>query len=508
MLRTRPRVRSGSRLAVQCGMRHDFRAAKPITVSMSRDNRDSVPQRTVMYLSVVLCEADIEYGSCGAGVARPPPCAKPDRRSRQRSIHGFQSCGAVSTPLGPGAGPAVVPGGPTGLPPRASSARFPARSSMSRGAPCPGADVTLTNQASRAVQHTTTNADGVFVFAAVPAGTYSVKVELQSFNSWEATDIALRLGERRALSGIKLRIGTLKETVSVTARPEIAPLDSGEKSARLTSEQIQNVPMVGRSTAELLKLLPGMTPISSGTSNSPGIQRRDHRDQRQRRRRQAERGRQLFRQRHPRRRARHRHRRRPRVRSGLQLRHVREPQPGHGRRVQGAAGELRGRARQGPDHHRRGQQGRADGISTAWATSTCATTGSTRTSGCSTGSAPCRAPRTSRRTSSPIPGSTSAVRCSFPGTNFNKNRDRVFFFTGYEFYRQRLDTGTLAVLGADPGDARRGLQQHGVVSRPRQRLRQHDADQSRERPHPGEPDRSQRPAAHQSLPAAQRGSRA
>ena len=30
-----------------------------------------------------------------------------------------------------------------------------------------------------------------------------------------------------------------------------------------------------------------------------------------------------------------------------------------------------------------------------------------------------------------------------PGTDFNKNRDKVFFFTGYEYYRQRLDTGTL-----------------------------------------------------------------
>ena len=47
------------------------------------------------------------------------------------------------------------------------------------------------------VQRTVTNEQGVFVFAAVPAGTYSVKVELQSFSSWEATDIAMRLGERR-----------------------------------------------------------------------------------------------------------------------------------------------------------------------------------------------------------------------------------------------------------------------------------------------------------------------
>ena len=140
-----------------------------------------------------------------------------------------------------------------------------------QGGALPGADVTLTDQQSKAVQHTNTNQDGVFVFAAVQAGTYAVKVELASFNSWEATDITLRLGERRSLPGIKMQLGALSESVSVTARPEIAPIDSGEKSARLTSEQIQNVPMVGRSTAELLKLLPGMTPISGGTSNSPGF---------------------------------------------------------------------------------------------------------------------------------------------------------------------------------------------------------------------------------------------
>ncbi len=139
-----------------------------------------------------------------------------------------------------------------------------------QGGVLPGAVVTLTDQDSGAVRTSTTSADGGFVFAAVPAATYSVKVELQGFNSWQATDIALRLGDRRSINDIKLRVGNLSETVSVTARPDIAPIQSGEKSARLTSEQIQNVPMVGRSTAELLKLLPGMTPISGGTDNRPG----------------------------------------------------------------------------------------------------------------------------------------------------------------------------------------------------------------------------------------------
>ena len=139
-----------------------------------------------------------------------------------------------------------------------------------QGGVLPGADVTLTNRESKTVQRTVTNSEGVFVFASVPAGTYSVRVELASFTAWEASDIGLLLGQRRTITGITLKVGGVEEVISVTSRPEIAPVDSGEKSARLTAEQIQNVPMVGRSTGELLKLLPGMTPTSGGTSNNPG----------------------------------------------------------------------------------------------------------------------------------------------------------------------------------------------------------------------------------------------
>jgi hypothetical protein len=139
-----------------------------------------------------------------------------------------------------------------------------------QGGMLPGADVALTNQDSKTVQRTVTNGEGVFVFASVPAGTYGVRVELSGFTAWEASDIVMLLGQRRTVTGIVLKVGGLEEVISVTSRPEIAPVDSGEKSARLTAEQIQNVPMVGRSTGELLKLLPGMTPISGSTSNNPG----------------------------------------------------------------------------------------------------------------------------------------------------------------------------------------------------------------------------------------------
>ena len=373
-----------------------------------------------------------------------------------------------------------------------------------QGGALPGADVTLTDQQSKAVQHTTTNADGVFVFAAVSAGTYSVKVELASFNSWEATDIALRLGERRSLPGIKLQLGTLSESVSVTARPEIAPLDSGEKSARLTSEQIQNVPMVGRSTAELLKLLPGMTPISGRHEQQSRIQRRDHRHQRQRRRRQAERRRQFLGQRHPRRRARHRHRRRPCLRPRLQLRHLRQPQPGHGRGVQGPAVELRCRARQGPDHHRRDQQGGRARIPRHRLRLHARLPAQFERVAAQQVQHGARGPRTSRRTSSPTRGSTSAGRCS------SRARTSTRTGTACSSSPGTSSTDRSSIPARSSPGCRPQAMRHGDFSNTRSftrlgnALRQHDTHQSRERPDSGQSDQPGRTAAHQSLPAAQR----
>jgi len=135
----------------------------------------------------------------------------------------------------------------------------------------PGADVALVNQATNDARRTVTNESGNFVFAAVPLGTYTLTVEIQGFSKFEAKDIALRLGERRNLSTIKLGVGGLAETVSVSGRTQdIGPVNTGEKSATLTGEQIQNIAIVGRSAAELLKILPGMTPLT-GTSNQPNF---------------------------------------------------------------------------------------------------------------------------------------------------------------------------------------------------------------------------------------------
>jgi hypothetical protein len=139
------------------------------------------------------------------------------------------------------------------------------------GGVIPGADVTVINEASKAVRRTVTNSDGFFAFASLPATTYTIQISIAGFNTYEVTKIELRSGDSRSLRQIALKVATVAETVSVSAEVALTPLNSGEKSATLTSEQIENVPIMGTSAAEVLRLLPGMTGSTNGTSNKPNF---------------------------------------------------------------------------------------------------------------------------------------------------------------------------------------------------------------------------------------------
>ena len=83
-------------------------------------------------------------------------------------------------------------------------------------------------------------------------------------------------------------MGNTANTVVVTGDVDlVTPVDSGEKSDRLTIKELENFIQVGTNAAEFLKIMPGFA-ISNGTSNIGELHRTDRRHQRQRRRRQPE----------------------------------------------------------------------------------------------------------------------------------------------------------------------------------------------------------------------------
>src|SRR5262249_55081867 len=98
------------------------------------------------------------------------------------------------------------------------------------GAVIPGANITLTNQLSGDIRRTVSNSDGVFAFAAVPTGDYTITIEAQGFAKWERVGIKLSAGDRRTVSDIVLGTSAVTGTVEITAAPDqLAPVDNGEK---------------------------------------------------------------------------------------------------------------------------------------------------------------------------------------------------------------------------------------------------------------------------------------
>jgi hypothetical protein len=138
------------------------------------------------------------------------------------------------------------------------------------GAVLPGATVTLTNSGTRAMQTTVTDDRGQYLFAGLFPSTYELKVELAGFKTYERTNLVLSPNDTRGLD-VRLEIGQQTETVLVTATPEVIQTETGAREGVLNAKQIDSLSVIGRSSLELLRILPGVvTDFNMGESVSFG----------------------------------------------------------------------------------------------------------------------------------------------------------------------------------------------------------------------------------------------
>jgi len=145
------------------------------------------------------------------------------------------------------------------------------------GAVVPDATVMLKNEASGDLRTTKTNGEGYFTFAAVPPATYTVTVEKENFKTWATKSIVLTSDDKRNMTGIKLEPGLAKETVVVeSSSVQITPTDSGEKSTLINEHILQNVAIVGQNAAEFVKIMPGMA-FSGSVVNQSSYAAQDER---------------------------------------------------------------------------------------------------------------------------------------------------------------------------------------------------------------------------------------
>ncbi len=125
------------------------------------------------------------------------------------------------------------------------------------GGRIPGATVTATRKETNQTTEQTTPENGTYSFSNLLPGTYDVVVTLPGFKTFAVSDIALRIGAIVRVDA-RLEVGTLAESVTVTAGAAILQADSAALQSLTTAEALAAIPITGRSYQSVLALTPGV----------------------------------------------------------------------------------------------------------------------------------------------------------------------------------------------------------------------------------------------------------
>ncbi|MCR4375029.1 MAG: TonB-dependent receptor, partial [Acidobacteria bacterium] len=127
------------------------------------------------------------------------------------------------------------------------------------GGVLPGTQVSARNVATGVTRQTTTEADGRFRLAGLPAGDYEVRLELSGFRPLVRTGIHLTVGENASLI-LTLEVGAT-EVVTVSGAASQVNTRSSELSYMVDQRTIAQLPVNGRNYTDLMSLLPAVTPF-------------------------------------------------------------------------------------------------------------------------------------------------------------------------------------------------------------------------------------------------------
>ena len=110
------------------------------------------------------------------------------------------------------------------------------------GAAIPGANLTAKNDATGTEIKTTSSEAGLYVFSSVPTGVYTLTVEKTGFKKLSRANIEIRIAQRFDLD-LKLEVGDVQQTVSVTAEAPLLETSSAERGANISVKMMDNLPL-------------------------------------------------------------------------------------------------------------------------------------------------------------------------------------------------------------------------------------------------------------------------
>lgn len=125
------------------------------------------------------------------------------------------------------------------------------------GGALPGVTITAVNEQTGLTRTVWTDADGSYVVALLPPGTYRVTAELSGLGQETQEGVIVRLG---VASQVRLSLNPqMAEEIVVTADAPVVDVTQADLTESVTDDQIQNLPILGRDFKDLVLLTPGVT---------------------------------------------------------------------------------------------------------------------------------------------------------------------------------------------------------------------------------------------------------
>ncbi len=131
------------------------------------------------------------------------------------------------------------------------------------GALVPSADVTMTD-AARGIPHkTTSDPQGHYVLANLPAGTYTLSAVGAGFKSYIQQKIVLQVGQNIQIN-VVLQLGAVTEQVEVTGNVGMVETRDNTISSVMDGARVLDLPLNGRQATDLILLTGGSVTAPAG----------------------------------------------------------------------------------------------------------------------------------------------------------------------------------------------------------------------------------------------------
>jgi hypothetical protein len=129
------------------------------------------------------------------------------------------------------------------------------------GAMVPNAPIEAKNVETGAVYQAASSDTGNYTLSQLPVGTYELSVSVSGFKKYLRTGLRVMVAQTLRID-IKLELGSIAETVTVSAETPLLKTESGELSHVITTERMDDLPILSiaggiRSAYATVNLIPG-----------------------------------------------------------------------------------------------------------------------------------------------------------------------------------------------------------------------------------------------------------